>query len=416
MAPLQVLRRNKRRGTVIIMATITLAILMAMVALAVDVGYLNNVRTQLQASADSAALAGADTLFDGVSTARMEAERFGESNLVGNTPADIRPPQDIEFGDWDRRALTFTPLVAPDPKIDAVRVTVRRSTTRGNPVTLFFGRALGVNTAELSASAVAQAQHGLCGAIVGIESAHVHGNTYTDSYWSEDSLYSEQTPGSNGHVCSNGTVTLEGGIVINGDVSTVEGQTIDMSTGSPTVNGDLHYRPEDMYAPPIIVGDAATVNDNGTIPLSSTGQDPMNAQGDFKLTGGTVDLPPGTYYFEDFSISGGSSEVTVSGPTIIYVNGTMNLAGQGILNTTQIPTNLQIYVMGPKATVTGGSDFYGTIYAPEADVKVSGNGDFYGALLGKTAEVTPTSTSAGVHYDESVGWLWGARPRAFLVQ
>jgi len=72
-----------------------------------------------------------------------------------------------------------------------------------------------------------------------------------------------------------------------------------------------------------------------------------------------------------------------------------------IVKTSGIPGNLQIYGLDSGTTINyaGGSDFYGTIYAPEGDVSTSGNSNIFGAIVGDT--VTLSGTGA-LHYDESL--------------
>ena len=52
-------RQPRRRGVIAVLAALLMVVLFAMVAFAVDLGYITLVRTQLQAAADSAALAAA---------------------------------------------------------------------------------------------------------------------------------------------------------------------------------------------------------------------------------------------------------------------------------------------------------------------------------------------------------------------
>ena len=52
-------RRVRRSGNILVLTAFMMVAVMAMVAFALDVGYLKVVRTQLQRSAESAALAAA---------------------------------------------------------------------------------------------------------------------------------------------------------------------------------------------------------------------------------------------------------------------------------------------------------------------------------------------------------------------
>ena len=56
--------QRSRRGAIAPLAAIMLVFFMFLVAVAVDLGYVANVRAELQNAADSAALAGASQLLD----------------------------------------------------------------------------------------------------------------------------------------------------------------------------------------------------------------------------------------------------------------------------------------------------------------------------------------------------------------
>src|SRR5688500_5837104 len=66
-------RVESRRGAIVVMAAVLLIILLAMVAFAVDSGYMLTVRTELQRAADAGAIAGAAALIEGVPAAEQEA-------------------------------------------------------------------------------------------------------------------------------------------------------------------------------------------------------------------------------------------------------------------------------------------------------------------------------------------------------
>ena len=67
---------DPRRGTITILAAFLMIFLLAMVAFAVDMGYLCVVQTQAQAVADAAAMAGAKGLPAG--TAHVQCEGLRE--------------------------------------------------------------------------------------------------------------------------------------------------------------------------------------------------------------------------------------------------------------------------------------------------------------------------------------------------
>ena len=146
-------RRSQRRGAVLVLVALMAVFVAAMVAFSVDVGYLANTRTQLRASADSAALAAAGALSQSssVSDAETVALTYAQSNVPSHygTVADAST---ITFGTWDAASQTFSPT-SDNP--NAVRVVVERSAARGNSVPNFFGRVLGMNNTDMTAEAIA---------------------------------------------------------------------------------------------------------------------------------------------------------------------------------------------------------------------------------------------------------------------
>lgn len=140
--------KERRRGAVVILVALMLVVLMAMVSFAIDVGYVANVQTQLQRAADSAALAGAAEMNrNGISAARTRAQQIGQLNSSSGTTITI-PDGNVEFGVWDLTARTFTPSAAGQGG-NAVRVTITQSPN------LFFARAMGFNSTQITGQAIA---------------------------------------------------------------------------------------------------------------------------------------------------------------------------------------------------------------------------------------------------------------------
>jgi len=129
-------------GATIALIALSMATLVGLAALAVDVGMLMSARTEAQRTADSAAMAGAGILITqpGNSTlAEQTAINFAGQNNV-NGQAAVVQSQDVDV----------------DLPNGLVRVRVHRSTARGNPVGTFFARALGINSVDVGAVAAAQ--------------------------------------------------------------------------------------------------------------------------------------------------------------------------------------------------------------------------------------------------------------------
>jgi hypothetical protein len=104
--------RRDERGVAIVFVALFLLACLWFVSLAIDVGKVMAARTQLQAAADAAALAGASA---------------------------IDPLADVEF-----------------PSPNQVKVTVRRTEATGNPVLLHFAQTLGLASLSVTADATAE--------------------------------------------------------------------------------------------------------------------------------------------------------------------------------------------------------------------------------------------------------------------
>ena len=91
-----------------VLAAIILSVMVGMLAFAVDIGYLELSRTQLQAAADSSALAAAASV--NLPRADMEAvaKRFADANVAAGRNVQLQSG-DIEYGTWDAGTRTFTP-------------------------------------------------------------------------------------------------------------------------------------------------------------------------------------------------------------------------------------------------------------------------------------------------------------------
>ena len=406
-------RRNPRRGAVVVLAAVLMTVMAGMIAFAVDCGMIALAREQLQIAADSAAMAGADALSGGPTAATTAAQAFAQANSAGGTSVVVKPAQDIELGRWDKIALTFTSLTgSARSSANAVRVTCHMSQARGNSLKLFFAPIFGQKTADVSAQAVATNPGTVCGPFIGLDSVSLSGGTYTDSYDSSQGPYSASATGSQGNVCSNASVSLSGGATVKGNAHAGPGNTVNISGGA-SVTGSTTALTQPLNEPSVNFGNSATVNNNSNIPLTAKGNTALDSQGNFSLSGGdSVALPPGTYFFATFSLSGGSSLGT-TGKAIVYCTGNVDVSGGTVINGTRLPINLQLYCTGQQVRMSGGSDFYGVVYAPTAAITRSGGSDLYGMVVGASLDL---SGGSGLHYDQSLASLVGAQPSAQLVQ
>lgn len=148
--------RRHQRGTVLPFLIVILVVLLAFVALAVDVGYLSTVHTELRTAANSAALVGATGLAEGPDVARDRIMAYAAMHQVNGQPLML-DETDIEFGRWSPDNQTFIPLSLPsDVPLDAVRVSPELTSARGNAIEYLFAGILGHHTSDVGTSAVAR--------------------------------------------------------------------------------------------------------------------------------------------------------------------------------------------------------------------------------------------------------------------
>ncbi len=131
-----------QQGSVAVLVALSMVVLAGLATLAVDYGFLEYKRSQLQNAADAAALAGANVLVqygDDQDQVTETAVTFGQANL----------------SDSDSKDLAMRNSDVSYPNAASVRATVGRTNERGNPVDMFLGRIVGWNTQDITASGTA---------------------------------------------------------------------------------------------------------------------------------------------------------------------------------------------------------------------------------------------------------------------
>ena len=148
-------RRRWRRGAALVVIAVVSLLLLAMSALAVDLGFLYSVEADLQATCDASALAAASALSISEDEVRARARQYAAKNRVNGEAVKLLD-DDVEFGTWDSATRTFTPIVpSPSVRATAVRVRAELSQGRGTGVGLFFAPILGFGAADVSARSTA---------------------------------------------------------------------------------------------------------------------------------------------------------------------------------------------------------------------------------------------------------------------
>jgi Flp pilus assembly protein TadG len=150
MQPINRLKNDERGFSMVFVALGFMAFLSASM-LAIDVGMLMTARSQAQNSADAGALAGATALayndFDDrtpTGPAVTNALSASRTNQVMSVQVNVQP-EDVTFPN------------DPDGYPTRVKVNVWRTASKGNAVSTLIARYFGMETADISATATAEA-------------------------------------------------------------------------------------------------------------------------------------------------------------------------------------------------------------------------------------------------------------------
>ncbi|MDP6445146.1 MAG: TadG family pilus assembly protein [Pirellulaceae bacterium] len=165
--------RGERRGAVAVLTAFLLVAMLSCLALAVDIGVVSLARSELQRSADAAALAAAWELIDDNSVsgqpsdmsaaAQSTAVEFAALNsVIGASPA--LSSSNVQIGHLvdpsDPNEVINQSGASP---ANTVQVTLHRSTAENGSVPTFFARIFGVDHVDVQAQATAALRMDLSG-------------------------------------------------------------------------------------------------------------------------------------------------------------------------------------------------------------------------------------------------------------
>ncbi len=157
---------RSRKGTVAVLAAVLMIFMLAMLAFAIDIGYLVSAKTEMQRTADSAALAAAWELINDDfardysaatdSAVRSKAAEYAAKNKVIKTSPTLDLATDVSVGYLHNPADRTEQISFLDPgKINTVKVRVRYTDEQNRPVPFFFAPLLGMDSQGLSVEAAA---------------------------------------------------------------------------------------------------------------------------------------------------------------------------------------------------------------------------------------------------------------------
>ena len=159
-------RCRQREGNILVLTALMMFGMFVLLALSVDVGYMLVAHTQLQRSADSAAIAGAWELVDqyallgyGDNTYAAESVRYtaagyaAMNSVLADDPALAQ--EDVVVGYLANPFDPSAQIDVNDGRLNAVQVRVRRTGDINGEIPLFFARVMGIDQASSQAQATA---------------------------------------------------------------------------------------------------------------------------------------------------------------------------------------------------------------------------------------------------------------------
>jgi Putative Flp pilus-assembly TadE/G-like len=375
--------KRDRHGIAIIWAVIALTAITAIVSLAVDLGRVQLVKTQLQRVADAAARYGAQGLESGNGITWATASATEQT--VNGSPYTV-VNGDIVTGNWSGSAFT-----AGGSPMNAIKVTAACTAARGNAVSLFFGRVIGETSCDVHAKSVAMYVDNPTGGFIGLNKFTVKNNTFVASYNSSNTtLPTHAGAGNKGLVGSNGSI-------VSGNNDLLQGDALLGPSGSVTgfaISGNTTTQTSPIAAP--------------TMPAWSPGTNPGSIPSTYTVSS-SVTLPHGTYWFTSLSITG-SGTLSFDGPSTVYVNGPIDLLGN-IIASASIPSNLKIYqygsnMFGDAAGSANNTTVIADVMAPTCDFLEKNAVFFYGR--GFFNSITDRN-NADFYYDGAEGSAIGGK-------
>ena len=356
--------------------------LMAFVSLAVDLGRVQLVRTELQQAADAAARYAAIGFAEGVEAAQDHALAVARENRAGEWDVTLDRVQDVEFGSWDAATKTFTPLSgSARADADAIRVTARRVARRGTAVPLLFTRWIGVPSCDVAASAIVT-RTAAAPSFIAMRDVSVKNALLVVSYNSSSTLNPDASS-------STGKAIL----AANGAITAKNGEVLGSVVLGPAGTHDLALPSE-----PIVLGEAIPPP-----PMDFSAAPATNPGGVAKdlVVNGTRTLAGGTYHFTSITLNHNAT-LTFSGPATLYIDGSVTYANNGsIAAYGEVPGNLKIRQRGAGTTFGGAGandvTVVADLVAPQTDFIAKNVAHIRGrAVLGSL----DARNNAELYYDE----------------
>ena len=387
-------RRNASAGSALVYLTVVMVALVAFSSLAVDLGRVYVARAELQLAADAAARYGAAGMATGVTTAIDNAVNAAADNTADGSAVAIDRGADVELGNWDSTTKTFTALSgSARDNANAIRVTARRTSARGNAVPLTWASVIGTRTCDVTVTAIARkAAPAPGGGFMGLTQLEVGNNTRVNGYDSDLGAPGGSNVIGIGNLGSNAEVRVGNNTSINGDVALGPAGDYD---GGASVTGSVTRLSNAMNYPPTETPDVSSA---GSLILSQNQ---------------TLTLAAGTYNYTTIDLDNGAT-LEFSGPATLYVTEAITFNNNGsLLSGDGKPSHLRVRLVGAaRFEVKNNATIVADVYGPQARFEANNDTEMRGALI---ASEVKFGNNAQLYYDRKLDAA-GAAARIMLVK
>ncbi len=363
---------TNRRGIVLITAFLAIALILILSGIFFMSSLTEQRASQRQLAVTTAFYLAEGGIDDAIAKLRTD------NNYPGSAPAVIQLGTQGEF---ETKVTQPGPVNQPDSRrIESWGYTPSKDQT-----------AYGYQVKKLEAYVTVTPNPLFMMAIFTEDEIEMNGSGLLDSYDSSKGVYDPANAGSDADIGSNNKSKEEPVIQIKGNF---------------TVNGDAGVGPNVPYQDAIkvwpqsdITGTQSNFSQEISLPPVTVPENILDS-GDLNIGGGSSEvLSGGDYWFSSVKITG-NGQLQFSGPATIYVTGDIDIAGNSITTSNNLPANLVFKVAGAHdVKLTGDMDFYGGIYAPESEINLNGNGKVFGAFTAKEVDL---NGNVNFHYDEAM--------------
>lgn len=199
---------------------------------------------------------------------------------------------------------------------------------------------------------------------------------------------------------SNGDIVLSvpfGGEIHPGPNGTITGTENVTPPAGLTVEEATSQLKKPFELPPVEINFPQTTPSSGSFKKGTHNLSGVNHFTDLDVKG-TINISGETeiYVQGNFHINAGGGIVIPPGAKLkLFIAGQATFNGNSVTNQTADPQNLQVQIAVKSASSTsedvklnGTSDFYGIMYAPDANVKILGSNQYFGNIAANRIRIT----------------------------